>query len=317
MRAKFRTFLAILDGKPTGARGQSLVELTITLPVLLVMLMGLAEIGWFANSYLTLLDVVREAGRFAATGDPLLWPDGDERNYSAMDCEEIPGYYNDHDPTIDYTTWPGPDLSAWGYGDRGELERGYYDGIACGVLINMQPLRFNHQTDDIVISIFQFVVLNQGTSSAEVRITGRLPARANECENDDSRDPFDWYPIDGTPNGTYEQEYARFWDAGVENVRGYVFRGNHRNDYGGSRQCLGSPFSLDDVERMLNFDGDADRIRKMSQATSYGLVLVEIFWEHTQLLGMPWFRLGPLDETSTIHVWTFFPVSAAEPDIRF
>ncbi len=26
------------------------------------MLMGLTEIGWYANNYLTLLDVVREAG---------------------------------------------------------------------------------------------------------------------------------------------------------------------------------------------------------------------------------------------------------------
>lgn len=68
---------------------------------------------------------------------------------------------------------------------------------------------------------------------------------------------------------------------------------------------------------MLNFDGDADQIRKLTQATNYGLALVEIYWEHTQLLGLPWFRLGPLDETSTIHVWTFFPVSAAEPDINF
>mgnify|MGYP001013003906 CR=1 FL=1 len=60
MRATFRRLLDLLDGRPTGARGQSLVELTLTLPVLLVMLMGLTEIGWYANNYLTLLDVVRE-----------------------------------------------------------------------------------------------------------------------------------------------------------------------------------------------------------------------------------------------------------------
>src|SRR5690554_5500083 len=325
MRAKLRTFLALLDGKPTGARGQSLVELTITLPVLLIMLMGLTEIGWFANNYLTLLDVVREAGRFAATGNPTEWLDGDEKNYSALDCEMDYGFYNDHDTTKYYETWPGaPDLATWGYHEGGELSRGYYDGIACGMLSNMEPLKFNHATDDIVISVFQFVVVNQGTPSAEVRISGRLPARANECENSDSRDPFDWHgpmgpasPPDGVATGTYEGkgDDAGKWDPDVENVRGYVFRGNHRTDYGGSKPCLGSEFSVDEVQRILNFEGDPDRIRKIQQATNYGLVLVEMFWEHTQLLGLPWFRLGPLEETSTIHVWTFFPVSAAEPDI--
>ena len=61
MRGRLRRLLAVLDGTPTGTRGQSLVELTLTLPILLVMLMGLTEIGWYANNYLTLLDVVREA----------------------------------------------------------------------------------------------------------------------------------------------------------------------------------------------------------------------------------------------------------------
>jgi len=325
MRAKFRSLLDILDGKPTGARGQSLVELTITLPVLLVMLMGLTEIGWFANNYLTLLDVVREGGRFGATGDPTTWNEIDTTNYSALDCEQDIGFYNDHDTTINYTAWPGAnDLATWGYSERGEIGRGYYDGIACGMLQNMEPLKFNHQTDDIVISVFQFVVVNQGTDAAQVRVTGRLPSKANECEGDDTRDPFDWHgplgptsPADGVATGTYEVKYAGYWDPDVENIRGYVFRGNHRTDYGGARQCLGSEFSTDTVEAMLNFQGDADQIRKLKQATSYGLVLVEVFWEHTQLLGLPWFRLGPLNETSTIHVWTFFPVSAAEPDIKF
>ena len=325
MRAKFRTIIAVLDGKPTGARGQSLVELTITLPVLLVMLLGLTEIGWFANNYLTLIDVVREAGRFAATGNPTEWIDGDEKNYHALDCDQDIAFYNDHDTTVYYDTWPGAsDLATWGYYELDEPTRGYYDGIACSMLANMQPLIFNHQTDDIVISVFQFVVVNKGTPSAEVRISGRLPARANECEGSDLRDPFDWHgPLgpasapDGLANGAYENQGDDFgkWDADVENIRGYVFRGNHRIDYGGTKQCLGSEFSIEQVQALLNFEGDADQVRKLTQATNYGLVLVEMFWEHTQLLGLPWFRLGPLEETSTIHVWTFFPVSAAEPDI--
>jgi hypothetical protein len=52
-------------------RGQSLVEFTIMLPVLLVMLSGLIEFGFMLNYYLDLIDAAREAARFAAGDDPL------------------------------------------------------------------------------------------------------------------------------------------------------------------------------------------------------------------------------------------------------
>lgn len=50
--------------------GQSLVEFTILLPVLLMMLSGLIEFGFMLNSYLDVIDAAREAARFAANDDP-------------------------------------------------------------------------------------------------------------------------------------------------------------------------------------------------------------------------------------------------------
>ncbi|NDJ75376.1 MAG: hypothetical protein GYB65_03880 [Chloroflexi bacterium] len=314
----FRRIMAILDGTPTGTRGQSLVELTLTLPVLLVMLLGLAEIGWYANNYLTLLDVVREAGRFGATRDPTLWADGEELNYSRLDCEEISTVY-DKLPFENNSTPLGP-TSDYGYSDRGERPIGFYDGVACSVIRNMAPLVFDDEEDDIAVSIFSFVIVDKGTSSADLRIVGRYPARANECEGDDTHDPFDWRggtdrdPPNGSGNDS--DEFSTLWEADWDNVRGYVFRGNHTMDYGASQECIGSEFSTDAIQEMLNFEGNADRERRMEQASPYGLVLVEIFWSHNQLLGLPWFNLGPLDEAQVIHVWAFFPVSAAEPDIE-
>jgi len=133
MRAILRKILAILDGTPTGRRGQSLVELTLTLPILMVMILGLTEIGWYANNYLTLLDVVREAGRFGATRDPLSWVDGEELKYHRMDCEEEIALFDKRD-FDNKTTWPGPDLSAWGYSAGDERPIGFYDGVACSVI---------------------------------------------------------------------------------------------------------------------------------------------------------------------------------------
>jgi hypothetical protein len=318
MRAVFKRIVAILDGTPTGNRGQSLVELTLTLPILMVMLLGLTEIGWYANNYLTLLDVVREAGRFGATKDPTLWADGEELNYSRLDCEEISTVY-DKLPFENNTSPVGPGTE-YGYSDRGERNIGYYDGVACSVISNMAPLTFDDDTDDIVVSVFSYVVVNRGTPNAEIRIVGRYPARANECEGDDAYDPFDWrgpLPTDG-PNGSGSDpdEYSSLYDAEWDNIRGYVFRGNHSMDYGGARRCLGSEFSTASVQDMLNFEGSSDQVRQLEQASPYGLVLVEVFWEHQQLLGLPWFNFGPLSNTQTIHVWTFFPVSAAEPDLQ-
>lgn len=314
MRGRLRRLLAVLDGTPTGTRGQSLVELTLTLPILLVMLMGLTEIGWYANNYLTLLDVVREAGRFGATLDPTGWPDGEELKYHRMDCEDLITNF-DKRPFEEQLTWPGPDLSAWGY-IPGDDERpiGFYDGVACSVIGNMEPLEFNDLTDDIAVSVFQFVVLKRGLPDAEVRIVGRLPARANECENDDEYDPFDWNH-DGSGSGV-DEDTARF-DSTWDNVRGYVFRGNHQMNFGAPMDCLGSAFSTAKVEEMLDFNDHPDRARRIDEVANFGLVLVEVFWRHRQLLALPWFNLGPLADGQMIHVWAFFPVSAAEPDLDY
>ncbi len=313
MRATLRRMLAILDGTPAGARGQSLVELTLTLPVLMVMLLGLTEIGWYANNYLTLLDVVREAGRFGSTRDPMSWVDGQEKNYNQMDCEELSDRF-DKLPFENKTSWPGPDLSAYGYADRGERRIGYYDGVACTVIGNMAPLEFDDAKDDIVVSVFGYVVADRGSANPQLKVVGRYPARANECQNDDAYDPFDWNPSNGSGNDT--DEFTAQFDATWDNIRGYCFRCNHEMDFGAAQTCRGSAFSTATVQSQLNFTGDVDRVKKVNELPKSGVVLVEVFWSHHQLLGLPWFNFGPVSDGQIIHVWTFFPVSAAEPNLE-
>jgi len=58
-------------GRGGKSVGQSLVEFTVLLPVLLMMLSGLIEFGFMLNYYLDLIDGAREAARFAAGDDPL------------------------------------------------------------------------------------------------------------------------------------------------------------------------------------------------------------------------------------------------------
>jgi hypothetical protein len=49
-------------------RGQGLVEMTLALPVLLIMLLGLVELGFLLHAYIVLYNADREATRFAVRG---------------------------------------------------------------------------------------------------------------------------------------------------------------------------------------------------------------------------------------------------------
>jgi hypothetical protein len=53
-----------------GRRGQSLVEFSLILPVLLIMVFGIIEFGMGIRSYISLTNATREGARFAAIGNP-------------------------------------------------------------------------------------------------------------------------------------------------------------------------------------------------------------------------------------------------------
>ena len=81
-----------LSSSPKNHSGQSFVELAIVLPLLLFLLIAFVEVGAVIYNYLSLLDVVREAARFAADRDPetLL---GDMSNYPISACEDNALHY--------------------------------------------------------------------------------------------------------------------------------------------------------------------------------------------------------------------------------
>lgn len=66
-----RRFLTPL--RPQGERGQSMVEMALAFPILLLVLAGTLEVGKYFNDYLTFLDATREAARYAADGDLALY----------------------------------------------------------------------------------------------------------------------------------------------------------------------------------------------------------------------------------------------------
>jgi hypothetical protein len=59
------------ERRPKKRRGQSLVEFTIMLPVVMLLLSGLIEFGFLLNNYLDLIDAARDVARVAADDDPV------------------------------------------------------------------------------------------------------------------------------------------------------------------------------------------------------------------------------------------------------
>ena len=60
----------VFSTKAHRDRGQSLVEITLFIPILIFMLVGFVEIGTYINDYITVTDTTRSAARYVSVQDP-------------------------------------------------------------------------------------------------------------------------------------------------------------------------------------------------------------------------------------------------------
>lgn len=59
-----------LSTPPRRTKGQAFIELALVLPILILLVLGVVEIALFTGRYLDILDLTREAARFASVRDP-------------------------------------------------------------------------------------------------------------------------------------------------------------------------------------------------------------------------------------------------------
>ncbi len=230
MRKQLQRVVRILDGTAADygeqERGQSLVELAFFMPILIVMLIGLAEIGWYTNNYLIMLEVSRVAARFGTvlTGNnsPITWDEGNV-TYTGDDGlgNEATFRVQTVDGTIPTVDWRAPTVPIEDQADGAVKSlrdcanaEGFYEAIACLALDSMSPLNMEVDADldgeaddvqnnnnDIIISVFSTNVIpdpailtGQAKTNSE-SIGDNRPFR-DSSQSEDFRDSAP----DGNPN---------------------------------------------------------------------------------------------------------------------
>jgi Flp pilus assembly protein TadG len=88
--------------KPEGQRAQGLVELALALPVLLILLMGIVDLGLALRSYVVLTNASREGARFA-----IICPATDDLIKSRVVEYANPLVKTANDVTVTWVAQPG------------------------------------------------------------------------------------------------------------------------------------------------------------------------------------------------------------------
>lgn len=85
-------------------KGQALAEFALVVPVLLILLVGIFEIGYGLNSYLTVVDAARDGARLGSKGSA---SDDEIKSLVVQETERLTGGVDVGDITITRDTVPG------------------------------------------------------------------------------------------------------------------------------------------------------------------------------------------------------------------
>jgi hypothetical protein len=151
-----------------GLKGQAFIELALVLPVLIMLVLGVVELSLFVGRYLDLLDLTREAARFASVRDPF------ELSTGPRDCSNADDFnFFFHTACIFSPPAGSPNCNtpSWcpddGTGNPGKC---FCNGL--NPYLVFDPLR-----DDIVISAYTVTDTQDPVSGAIVnKVTNVWPA---------------------------------------------------------------------------------------------------------------------------------------------
>ena len=143
MKSFLHKINSYMDAHPKLKKAQSFLELALILPVLLIILLNVVELSFMTSQYLDLLDLTREAARFASIRDPFdpVSPD--------QDCS-TPGLFDFYYDTACVFSPPA--------GSANCIDAEFCNGLNAFIVLNPD-------TDDVVIRVFS--VSDEGTYEAK------------------------------------------------------------------------------------------------------------------------------------------------------
>lgn len=154
-----------LDNHPRFKKAQSFLELAVILPILLLLILGVVELSFMVSEYLDLLDLTREAARFASVRDPFD-PVASDHDCSTQDLFD---YYYD---TACIFSPPAGSASC------------IVDDPFCNGL--NQFMIVNPDTDDIVISVYTVSDLDESNpGTRDYKVQSVAPAKGYWAYSED------------------------------------------------------------------------------------------------------------------------------------
>ncbi len=242
------TLKRLMNSPRRQERGQSMVEMALAFPILLLIMAGTLEVGMYFNHYITILDATREGARYSADGEIT------DRSMTVLqaDCN---------------------------------ADQNFFHLAACLAKDNIKKnLAFNDDTDDVVVS------------AMSIDTNGHIITR---------------FPRACTDPAPPLQLLGKYLYGGCDtNVtssdQGWSLCQQVNRPFGISSSCAikTSRFSGDDIEAML---------AQTPNSPATGLVLVEVYREHHQFLGIIPPGLAFLPQQVTMHAYSVMPVPAAAP----
>jgi hypothetical protein len=256
-------------------KAQSFLEFALVLPILLLILMGVVELTLFIGRYISLVDLTREAARFASNRDPF-------KSGTKANCNTSKDFNFWFDTSCIFSPLKG---------DPGCTYLAFCNGFNGSV-----PIKFDE--DDILISVFTESMLPNPTPAYSAT---KIPT----ITQDDPRlvalsgsNPWVWSTqANPDPDTTHRNNWLRDCDR----------RGNNPYD-------PANPNNLANRLPANPYFTPA-RLQSYMSQTAYaekGFVTVEIYYCYHQVLGMPIIS-NFIPNPILIHTYTVMPLPSLQP----
>jgi hypothetical protein len=262
-----------------STRAQSFIEFALVIPILLLVLLGVVELTLFIGTYINLLDLTREAARYASSRDPF----ADSMRGDDYDCSRSSLRGNGDDNFFWDTACIFSQL------EMVPVNPSCVEPTFCNGFNSTIPIKPNE--DDILISVFTETGTTQTTNADGISTPLNGTITANEFN-----DPF-YYLTNRTKTIPW------VWSNHDSDV---THNDNWLRDC--DRVATATPTASDPT-----FTNDVIQSYLQGNAmANKGFVVVEVVYCYHQVLNIPILSQF-LPNPMRVHTYTVMPLPAAQP----